>query len=387
MSNPADSTPEEKLLLQETKAHSKKYAERIFDLVRRHTELAPLPANRQPAQTPARKPAATGLLLLRYFPFLLTLVFVFSFFWDFDGVVWEIGRTKVSAGGLLRILSISGLIGYLTNWLAITMLFRPVYKRPLLGQGLIPAQKKRIAERLSDAVSAELINAEVIRHKLQDQKLISTYRARFVDYSRSVIDNPEFRAELKQLLAQYMDDLLGNPAVREIIAKKALDFIESSVEEKSVEKFAFKTYKLLRGDEASRVIERAIADLPSKLHGNLNQLDQVLDQFPLAIEENAEVIENWAVSAIVSLIQTLDIRAIVVDNLYQYDEQRFERLIKGSTNEQLQYIQYLGAVLGTIGGLVIWQPLPALAALTFVSLSVFGIDAFLWKMRNQKAAP
>ena len=47
------------------------------------------------------------------------------------------------------IISVSGLIGYGTNYIAIRMLFRPVSKRPIWGQGLIPAQRDRIIVTLS----------------------------------------------------------------------------------------------------------------------------------------------------------------------------------------------------------------------------------------------
>ena len=81
---------------------------------------------------------------------------------------------------MLKVLTISGLIGFMTNWVAIKMLFRPTYKRPILGQGLIPAQKDRIAYRLARAVSEDLINPEMIKKKIQESQAISRYREKAI---------------------------------------------------------------------------------------------------------------------------------------------------------------------------------------------------------------
>jgi uncharacterized membrane protein YheB (UPF0754 family) len=375
----------DRLLLENTREHSKAYAIRLIDLVARYAGTG----KREDVQTentdPAKKPQPRALLtLLKVVPPLLAIGFGISIFWDFPQYRYHLFGEVVQLDGILRTLTVSGLIGYLTNWLAITMLFKPAEKRPLLGQGLVPAQKQRIAEKLAESVSKELINADVIRHKLADQGLIKQYRQRFMEQTGAVLEHPEFRKELKLLLTRYVEDLLGKPEVREIIARKTLDFIEQSVEDRSLEKFAIKVYKSLRGAEAGRMIERAIADLPSKMNANLDQLDQVLDEIPAAVETHADVLDEWAVNAITGLVQALDIKALVLDNLNRYDEQRFEKLIKGSTNEQLNYIQYIGAVLGTIGGLLIWNPLPSLGFMVSAGLLIYGLDRLIGSSAKKK---
>jgi len=59
-------------------------------------------------------------------------------------------------------LSIGALVGYLTNILAIWMLFNP--KRKFLGfQGVIPKKRKEIAEGISTIIEEEFINPTSIR--------------------------------------------------------------------------------------------------------------------------------------------------------------------------------------------------------------------------------
>lgn len=62
-------------------------------------------------------------------------------------------------------------IGWITNVLAIRLLFRPyrVYRIPLLGwqfQGLIPKRQKDIAKALADIVSTELITGNDVAQSL-----------------------------------------------------------------------------------------------------------------------------------------------------------------------------------------------------------------------------
>ena len=170
---------------------SKQYALQIWDLIsnrveKKQTEIIENREREGPPRVMISKRWVLNLLLA--FPLLLISLFTLSFFWDFDGLSGEILGYSIQFEGLLSILSISGLIGFATNWVAITMLFRPAKKRPLLGHGLIPAQKDRIAFRLARAVSEDLINPEIIKKKIHESQAITKYREKATEYVRSIID-------------------------------------------------------------------------------------------------------------------------------------------------------------------------------------------------------
>lgn len=63
---------------------------------------------------------------------------------------------------------VGAVIGYITNWLAIKMLFRPHYEKRFLGMkvpftpGLIPKEKSRIAKSVGNTVSEYLLSPEII---------------------------------------------------------------------------------------------------------------------------------------------------------------------------------------------------------------------------------
>ncbi|NLK43898.1 MAG: DUF445 family protein [Tissierellia bacterium] len=70
---------------------------------------------------------------------------------------------------------VGAIIGYFTNWLAIKMLFRPHYQKKFMGvkipftPGLIPKERKRIAESIGQAVGKYLLDSDTIIKSLSNQ--------------------------------------------------------------------------------------------------------------------------------------------------------------------------------------------------------------------------
>lgn len=86
---------------------------------------------------------------------------------------------------------ICGLIGWMTNHLAIMMLFHP--RRPYRiffwkVQGLFPKRQSELAERLGDLVEQELISHQDIRW---------------------VLNEPHFQQRLKELIRFYVQEFVG----------------------------------------------------------------------------------------------------------------------------------------------------------------------------------
>ncbi len=364
---------EPNILKDRTKEYGKKLLELVQLQINKQSIVVEESVERiEPPKKTSEKKILLKLLLA--FPYLLLIAFIVSFFWDFDGLQLTVMGYEIVLEGLMRILSISGLIGFLTNWLAITMLFRPLHRRPILGQGLVPAQKDRIAFRLATAVSEDLINPEIIKQKIHASGAISKYREMATQYIRNVIDDPEFRSELKVLAVDYVDEMIAQPQVRNSIAASIISQIEDNIEENSFEKVALKAYSFIKGQEMQELVEDALTKLPGGVEKGLDKLDVWLDQLPEKINEHSESIEDIVTSLLYKLVNQLDVHALVEDNLREYDESRLERLIKNASNDQLQYIQFLGAVLGTLGGFIIWKPLGSLAVLGGILAAVVGLD-------------
>ncbi|ARA92713.1 hypothetical protein AWN76_005735 [Rhodothermaceae bacterium RA] len=325
---------------------------------------------------------AKVLPYLRLVPLVLLLLFGISFVWDFPGVSLTLFGYTLPLEGLLLVVSVSGLIGFLTNWLAITMLFNPRERRPIFGQGLIPAQRDRVIFRLARAVSEELINEEIIKQKIEESGVIPRYREMALGVTRSVIEDPDFRRDLKRLVAEYLREMLGSEAMRQKLTRFAVQKIEAYAGE-GASGLALRVYRFLNEADFQRRVEKAVDELPHSVDTALDELDALLDQIPEKIEARSEEIETWATRVVLGFVENLDVYGMVASNMQQYDEGKLEQLIKNTTNEQLNYIKYLGGVLGFFGGLVIWQPAVALALFGTVGLLLYGLDVLLYRLRHE----
>lgn len=371
------------IVKQKTRVHLR----HLWSIIARHSNIEHLSKSAaQPKSPPYRTNQGASLFLtvLETIPYLLLTLFIFSFFWDFANISTTLWGYQLHFEGILRITAVGGLIGFGTNWLAITMLFKPIEKRPILGHGLIPAQKDRIAFRLAQAVSDDLINPEIIKKKISESQVISRYREQSTAYIKSIIDDPVFREELKQWVVVYVDEMIADPDIRSALADRILVQIEDAVHDKSFEKVALKAYSFVKGQQMQHIIEEALVQIPTSVEKGLDKMDDLLDQLPIKIEEHSEAIENIVTSLLYKLINQLDVQTLVEDNLRNYDEQHIANIIQNATNEQLRYIQYLGAVLGFIGGFIIWEPLLSGIFLLTVFGALLAADHFLF-IRNKNS--
>jgi uncharacterized membrane protein YheB (UPF0754 family) len=366
--------------IEVAKSKTRSQARQLWQIIVNHSKIDSIANPSQKSyKAPPRHQEHSSLLLtiLSLTPYLLVLTFGLSFVWDFNGLSATVWGYPLQFQGLLKIVSVSGLIGFFTNWLAITMLFKPAQKRPLLGHGLIPAQKDRIAYRLAQAVSEDLINPEIIKQKINDSNIITIYRRRSTRYIKNIIDDPTFREELKQWVVSYLDEMIADPEIRGALAQRILRQIEEAVHNKSFEKVALRAYSYIKGQEMQHIIEEALSDIPTSVENGLDKLDVLLDTLPQKIDANSETIENTITNLLYKLINQLDVHKLVEENLQEYDEQHISNIIKNATNEQLRYIQYLGAVLGLVGGLVIWEPLLSIIVLSVGFLALLAMDSLL----------
>ena len=346
--------------------------------IRRHWPQDTAPARAHPTSNRQSRPSR-ALRLLRILPLVLSLLFVASFVWDFQGIMLDVLGRPLALEGLLLALSVGGFIGFFTNWLAITMLFHPRRRRPLLGIGVVPAQRDRIVERLANAVSEQLINEEVIRNRIESSGVVSRYRDVALEFSSNIVADPDFRADLKDITGRYLAGVLKSEPVQaklvDITLQKLDEFSSSSFEG-----FALRTYRFVKEDRLREFITEAVQSLPASADAMVEHLDGLLDELPGRLTEKSAAMEQWASEAVLSFVRTLDTRAMVQDNLESYDEYQLESLIKGSTNDQLNYIKYLGGAFGIVGGLVIFDKWLAIPFLAVLVAAILLLDQIIYRL-------
>lgn len=93
---------------------------------------------------------------------------------------------------LLLIPLISAIVGYVTNFLAVKMMFYPIEFvgiKPFLGwQGLIPAKRKEMAEIEVELVLGKLLNVREITQRLEPSKVHDAISRRLKQVIRQVVN-------------------------------------------------------------------------------------------------------------------------------------------------------------------------------------------------------
>ncbi len=321
---------------------------------------------------------ARWLPVLKALPWVLGALFALSFVWDFPGVTLTVAGYTVVLEDLLRFTAVSGLVGFGTNWLAITMLFRPREPRPLVGQGLVPAQRERVAYRLAQAVSDELINKALIKEKIRESGLVAQYRDLLVAAASDVATDDAVRAEGKALLRRALRDVLSTPSVQTRIVALTAEQVEAQAGE-GLSGLMLRAYRYFGEDDFRARLRETVRRLPDAVDPLVEELDPVLDRLPAELERRSDEIESLLTRVVLRLVDTLDLERMIYENVRAYDERQLEMLLRRTTNEQLNYIKYLGAALGIIGGFIIWAPAAALVAVTTLGLAVYGLDEALYR--------
>ena len=104
---------------------------------------------------------------------------------------------------------VGAVIGYITNDIAIRMLFRPHTAKHLFGikvpftPGIIPKEKGRIAASIGGAISANLMNKEVLEKNLLSDEMIEKIQGAIDVFFETQKSNQE---TLKQFLSHYLSE-------------------------------------------------------------------------------------------------------------------------------------------------------------------------------------
>jgi uncharacterized membrane protein YheB (UPF0754 family) len=260
------------------------------------------------------------------------------------------------------------------------MLFQPRERRPLLGQGLIPAQRDQVVALLAEAISQRLINEELIHQQIEQSGLIRRARHLMLHFIHETIDDPEFRSDLKRVVTTYVERALADPGVQAQIS--AIVMQQITEQSKGVSGLVLRVLQQFRAEEMEGAIRATLRAVPDSMDAFFDRWHPFWDTLPDKLEARSHEIEQWVSHAVLHFVQQLDVRGLLINNMTKYDEAQLESLLKHTSNEQFNYIKYLGGVLGVLGGLVIWQPIPALLLFTAVGLLIWGVDEALLRRRR-----
>lgn len=202
-------------------------------------------------------------------------------------------------------------IGYITNYLAIKMLFRPFEEKRILGikvpftPGLIPKRREEIAYSIAKTIETHLLTPEKL-HRLFEE---SNYKERL-------------RVRIENVFDQMIDEIITD--IKEII--------KSGI---SLGKINIKTYFV--GTALEKIVDKTGDRIKEKLKEKI-------------IEKSSESIEKNIEEELPQILSQLNIKKLVVDTFMEIDIETLEKIVIGFSEKQLKHITYTGAVLGFLIG-------------------------------------
>lgn len=288
---------------------------------------------------------------------------------------------------------IGAVIGYITNDIAIRMLFRPRTAKYIFGvkipftPGLIPKEKSRIAASIGEAISKNLMNKEVIEKTLLSDEMIQKIGNGFDDFINIQRHNGE---SVESFLGHYLNDddisylkknvssdlsrqihtALANSQLGSKISHIVVEHVMKKVRNGMLGMFGADQFLSLIAEPAENLLAHNIDDMISnhseEMVGTL--ISDQIENFMAVPMKNLfagreEQIEKIKIS-ILSLYKTLiteqlprilaaiDISRIVESRINEMDVRESEKLILDVMNKELKAIVWLGALLGFVMGCV-----------------------------------
>ncbi len=322
------------------------------------------------------------LQILKVLPAICGVAFAASFFWDFGpNDHLNLFGQVLEMTAFIRMVSVSGLIGFGTNWVAVKMLFKPVLRRPIWGQGLIPAHKERIVWMLAGGIHKHILNEELIRERITQSGLAQKISHLLVDGVQNLLEDEEFTREIKLITYHYLKERLALPETRERFSTLIDEKLDENIN-KGLPGFVFKAYKKLNKKEYAAVLNNILDRVPGIVVEVIEELENETEAITTAINQREKEIETFLMRVVVDVLDRIDIRTLLSKQMAHFDEAKLEQLIWSATNEQLLYIQYLGTLLGILGGLLIWQPTVFGIGFSGLVIVLFLLDQLLYKLKK-----
>lgn len=289
--------------------------------------------------------------------------------------------------------AVGAVIGYITNDIAIRMLFRPHQAKYFMGihipftPGIIPKEKVRIASSIGKAVSENLMNREVLEKSLLSDEMLEKMNDAIDEFVATQRDNDE---TIEQFASHYlsaediaaMRENTSTSIVKMIAGKLQNSHLGESIARMATEHVMEKTRKSVAGRLGADMLLQPIAQL---VEGFLaKHINEILTNNSQQMVENLVVTQsqelmNMTMSQLINghdeqvaqikkgifnayrviitehlprILQDIDISTIIEQRINEMDMDEAEAIILDVMKKELRAIVWLGALLGSIMGTI-----------------------------------
>ena len=289
--------------------------------------------------------------------------------------------------------AVGAVIGYITNDIAIRMLFRPHQAKYILGvhvpftPGIIPKEKARIAGAIGKAVSENLMNREVLENSLLSDDMMSKLSNAIDEFVATQSKNEE---TIEEFARHYLteDDIASmrtnvtDGVVKMITGKLQDSQLGESIARMATQHVMEKTRKSIAGKFGADMLLQPIAQLVEGilakhineiLHNNSQQmveglvhdeseqlLSMTMRNLMTGHDNQVAQIKGGILNAyrviitehLPRILQDIDISGIIENRINEMEMAEAEAIILDVMKKELRAIVWLGALLGSIMGTI-----------------------------------
>ena len=310
---------------------------------------------------------------------------------------------------------LGGVIGYITNDIAIRMLFRPHTAKYVFGihipftPGIIPKEKGRIAEAVGGVISENLMNKEVLERYLLSEDIIEKVRSAVEEFIATQQRNNE---TVVQFLGHYLSkeeidtiaqninrsitkqtyEKLADSSVGEKVAHIAIDHVAQkltidgaqellsgiggalggiggmaaglfggnivakflSMLREPAEHFLAKNINTMLRDNGEEIVSNMIGgEVDAFFNKPVSKLlEGHEEQLAQAVNTIESIYRSIITEHLPKILQSIDISKIVRERINEMDVNETEKLIFQVMDKELKAIVWFGALLGLVMGSV-----------------------------------
>ena len=308
---------------------------------------------------------------------------------------------------------LGGVIGYITNDIAIRMLFRPHTAKYVFGihipftPGIIPKEKGRIAEAVGGVISENLMNKDVLEKYLLSEDMIGKVRSAVEEFIATQQSNSE---TVVQFLGHYLSkeeidtiaqninhsitkqtyEKLADSTVGEKVAHIAIDHVAQKLTingaqellsgiggalgglggmaaglfggnivarflgmlREPAEHFLAKNINTMLQDNGEEIVSNMIGgEVDNFLNKPVSKLlEGHEEQLAQAVNTIESIYRSIITEHLPKILQSIDISKIVRERINEMDVNETEKLIFQVMDKELKAIVWLGALLGLVMG-------------------------------------
>lgn len=310
---------------------------------------------------------------------------------------------------------LGGVIGYITNDIAIRMLFRPHTAKYIFGihipftPGIIPKEKGRIAEAVGGVISENLMNKEVLEKYLLSEDMVGKVRSAVKEFISTQQRNDEtvvqflghylskeeidtFAQNINQSITKQTYEKLADSPVGEKVAHIAIDHVAQKLTidgaqellsgiggalgglggmaaglfggnivakflgmlRDPAEHFLAKNINTMLRDNGEEIVSNMIGgEVDNFLNKPVSKLlEGHEEQLAQAVNTIESIYRSIITEHLPKILQSIDISKIVRERINEMDVNETEKLIFQVMDKELKAIVWLGALLGLVMGSV-----------------------------------